>query len=83
MIIPFNELIGGDIIFTKTPEEFEKVVEYFVNHPDERLPYIDRGHNCVLNNHTYFHRVAKIFEELDMPKEAEKCLMSLKSMIRE
>ena len=72
-----------EIIFTKTPEEFEKVVEYFVNHPDERLPYIERGHNCVLNNHTYFHRVAKIFEELDMPKEAEKCLMSLKSMIRE
>ena len=26
---------------------------------------------------------AKIFTELDMPKEAEKCLMFLKSMMRE
>ena len=75
--------VNEEILFAKTPEEFEKIIQYFVNHPDERLPYIERGHQFVLNNHTYFHRVAKIFQELDMPKEAEKCLMFLKSMIRE
>lgn len=72
-----------EMVFAKTPEEFEKLVEYFVNNPDERLPYIERGHRCVLDNHTYFHRVAKIFEELQMPQEAKKCLDFLKSMIRE
>jgi hypothetical protein len=79
-----NDIFTNDeILFAKTPEEFEQLIEYYVNNPEKRTPYVERGYKCVLENHTYFHRVAKIFTELDLPKEAEKCILFLDSMVEE
>tara|TARA_R100001163_G_C5066508_1_gene204976 strand:+ start:2975 stop:4021 length:1047 start_codon:yes stop_codon:yes gene_type:complete len=72
-----------ELVFAKTPEEFEKLVSYYVNNPEERLPYIQRGYESVLRNHTYFHRIADLFNELQMPEQAEKCLEALEKMIEE
>ena len=79
-----NDVFTNDeIIFAKTPEEFEQLIEYYVNNPEETLPYVEKGYTCILDNDTYFHRVSTIFKELDMPKEAEKCLLALKSMVQQ
>ena len=79
-----NDVFTNDeIIFAKTPEEFEQLIEYYVNHPEETLPYVEKGYKCILDKHTYFHRVSTIFKELNMPKEAEKCLLALKSMVQQ
>ena len=72
-----------ELVFAKTPEEFEKLVSYYVNNPEERLPYIQRGYESVLRNHTYFHRIADLFNELQMPEQAKKCLEALEKMIEE
>ena len=63
-----------EIVFAKTPDEFEDKIRYYLRHPEERLPYIKRGHASVLKNHTYFHRVSKIFTELGLSKEASQCM---------
>jgi hypothetical protein len=77
-----NDVFTNDeVLFAKTPEEFEQLIQYYVNHPKEAALYAEKGFNCVLQNHTYFHRIARLFTELDMPKEAEKCLMFVDSMV--
>jgi spore maturation protein CgeB len=65
-------LFGEDecLVLTKTPEEFRERVDYFLANPDDRLGYIERGYNKVMNEHTYFHRVHDIFECLNMPQQA-------------
>ena len=72
-----------EIIFAKTPEEFETLIEYYVNNPDERMKHIEAGYNSVMSKHTYYHRMAKMFEELEMPEEAEKCMETLKNYVGE
>ena len=35
---------------------------------------MEAGYNSVVQNHTYFDRIASILLELDLPSEAEKCI---------
>ena len=72
---------NNEIVFAKTPEEFHSLVEHYVNNPEERLSYIENGYQTVMNNHTYFHRVAKIFQELNMTRHSEDCLNRLSEII--
>ncbi len=73
---------NNEVLFAKTPEEFEGHVIQMLNKPDERLGYIERGHKTVINNHTYFNRIAKIFDELKMPWEA-KSVLDIYSQIKD
>ena len=70
-----------EIIFAKTPEEFETLVKYYVNHPEEREPYIQRGYHCILENHTYFHRIRSLFDKLDLNNEAKVVTETLEGML--
>ena len=72
-----------EVIFAKTPKDFEKLVDYYTRHPEEREGHIEAGFKCVMSKHTYFHRVAKIFSELGMEEESKKCLAKLKEYIGE
>lgn len=69
-------LFGEDecLVLTKTPEEFKERVDYFLTNPDERLGYIDRGYNKVMNEHTYFHRAHDIFMNLGMQRQAQEVM---------
>jgi len=66
-------LFGEDecLVLTKTPEEFRERIDYFLQHPDERLGYIERGYQKVMDEHTYFHRVRDIFTNLGFKKQAQ------------
>ena len=72
---------NDEIIFAKTPEEFETLIKYYAAHPEEREPYIQRGQKCVLEKHTYFHRMATMFHELGLENEAVKTIQVLEGMI--
>jgi spore maturation protein CgeB len=65
---------NDEIVFAKTPEEFHELVDHFVKYPNERIPYIKRGYQTVMNNHTYFHRVSKMLHEFGLEDESERCL---------
>lgn len=69
-------LFGEDecLVLTKTPEEFQERIDYFLANPDDRQGYIDRGYNKVMGEHTYFHRAADMFNNLNWPSHATKMM---------
>jgi hypothetical protein len=50
----------GEMLMAKTSEEFHKLCDHFVKHPDERLPYIEKGYETVMKYHTMSHRTNEI-----------------------
>ena len=65
-----REVFGEDEVPTaNNPTHFRELVEYFVMNPDARLPYIQKAHAKVMESHTYFERVAKMFFNLGLYKE--------------
>ena len=63
----------GEVLYAKSPQDFLDLIDHYIKNPEEREEHIEKGYNCVLNNHTYFHRVSTIFENLDLEKEKMKC----------
>ena len=66
-----------EIIFAKNPKEFKTLIDYYIKNPDKRNRHIEAGYNLVVQNHTYFHRVAKVLSELGMDSEADKCMKTM------
>lgn len=64
------ELFPGGIIYATNPQEFKQYCHFYIRNPSHRLQHINDGYQAVINNHTYFHRAAQFFTELDMPDEA-------------
>jgi hypothetical protein len=75
------DLFGDDLLVVISPFELEEAVQHFKKNPHLRQHYIKRMQERVLIEHTYHHRVATMLNKLDMPDEAEKCILHLKSMI--
>ena len=69
-----HKLFGDNLVLTKTPEEFKQQVDHYLANPVDRAEYILEGHNIVMNNHTYFHRVADIFTNLGFVDHAKHVL---------
>lgn len=61
---------ANELLMAQSPAEFRSMVEHFVRHPDERLPYMRAGQRAVLLDHTYFDRVIQFFDLLGMSREA-------------
>ena len=57
----------------QSPEDFWEKIDHFIKNPDDRLEYINRGYNEVINNHTYFHRIRDIFVKLGLVSHAKQC----------
>ena len=71
-----------EIVFADSPIDFKNKIEHYIKHPEKREPYIANGYTSVVNKHTYFHRVAKMFKELGMKDEENYCLTLYKGMIK-
>ena len=70
-----NDVFTNDeVVFANSPQEFQELVEHFIKYPKERQAYINRGYKTVMQNHTYFHRVSKMFEEFGDTDESIRCL---------
>lgn len=46
-------------------QEFIDLIEYFLKNPEDRFPFIKKTREKILNNHTYFHRMSKLFHALN------------------
>jgi hypothetical protein len=68
-------LFGDDLVFARAPGELEELVRYYIRHPDERLKHMAAGRRRVLLEHTYFDRVADMFEHLGMESDRAKTLL--------
>jgi glycosyltransferase involved in cell wall biosynthesis len=69
-------LFGEDecLVLTKSPEEFRERIEYFIQNPDDRQGYIERGYKAVMDDHTYFHRARDMFQNLGLDQEANELI---------
>ena len=74
---------NNEIVFAKTPKEFKQLIDHYLKNPEKRVEHIQAGYNSVVQHHTYFHRVAKIFSELGMQSEADKCMETMKQFFVE
>jgi hypothetical protein len=72
-----RKIFGDDEVVFTSPSEFKGTLDHFIEHPEERQSYIEKGHANVMENHTYFNRCAKIFDLLDMKKHSNNCLLAL------
>ena len=70
----------GGIVFAKTPNEFKDKIDFFKAHPDQRLNHIQMGYDITMREHTYFHRVAQIFNALKMTSHADHCYETYKKI---
>lgn len=74
----FNE---EELVVADGPEEFHKLVRHYVANPNERLPFIQKAYKAVMKNHTYFDRVAKIFDKLNMPEQVKLAFEAKEKMV--
>lgn len=72
---------NNEIVFAKTPEEFEELVKHFLRFPEERTVYAKNGYKTIIEKHTYFHRVSRIFKKLNMKTESKKCMSFFDDLI--
>ena len=68
---------NNEIVFAKTVKEFKTLVDYYIENPEKRAEHIEAGYNLVAQNHTYFHRVAKVFSKLGMDSESDRCMETM------
>jgi spore maturation protein CgeB len=61
---------NGEIPSCKTPEEFFDAINFYINNEGEKQRCINKGYQRIIGEHTYFHRVMKIFQELNLPEDA-------------
>lgn len=47
---------NDDVPYAETPEKFKELINYFIAHPEERLPYMKRAKERILKEHLYIHR---------------------------
>lgn len=71
-----------ELIMCSHDWEYHERIQEFIRFPDTRLPYINAGRKCVLSKHTYFHRVAQMFTQLNLPDEAAKVLNAYQNWLK-
>jgi spore maturation protein CgeB len=60
--------IGREIIIAKNPQEWFSKIDYYLNHPKERIDIQKRGTERTLKEHTYHNRVEqmiKLYKDLN------------------
>lgn len=60
---------SNEIVFYKNFDELKKAVRHYLRHPEERLPYIQRGLSAVKINHNYFVRTQALLNCIDVNNE--------------
>lgn len=57
----FND---AELVTGSTPEEYYEKVHHFVEHPEQRTPYMAKALRKVYSCHTYHHRLADLLHQL-------------------
>ncbi len=50
----------NEAVLAHDPADYLEKVDYFVRHPDERLPYLQKARKRVVAEHTYHHRLCDL-----------------------
>lgn len=68
---PFSE---SNLLVAKNPGQFGEMVQIFTSRSSLKVrdKMISKGMDVIKNGHTYWHRVAELFEYWQLPSEAER-----------
>ena len=69
-----------ELLMGEDPQAYHELVRHFVAHPEERLPFIQKGREAVLRSHTYHHRVAQFLRAWSLHEEADRALSLLSEL---
>ena len=72
----FDEIINSETLIPqyRNSDDIIRFIELFKENPKLRIEYIQDQKMWVLDGHTYFHRVADIWNLLNEPEQAEESL---------
>ena len=59
-----HQLLGDSVVTYKDQEDLKSKINYYLEHKDERDEIASRGHDIVINNHTFDTRAAHIIEKM-------------------
>ena len=65
--------IFPNIITFNSASDLKNKIDYYLKHDEERKKLAEEQRLYILNNHTYLHRIKKMFEVLKIQEEVEKC----------
>lgn len=68
------ELFPDEMVFSDSVDDFHRQILHYIKNPHETKIYSDKGKEKVWREHTYFHRAAEIFNNLDLTQEARNML---------
>jgi len=53
-----------EVPIAENKEDFKEIIDHFVAHPDDRLPYMEKAKAHIMKEHLYIHRIKKLIEML-------------------
>jgi hypothetical protein len=77
------ELFPDEMVFTDSARDFHQRLQHYVKYPHETKIFAEKGKEKVWGEHTYFHRAAELFRNLDLPNEAKHMLSIIPKARRE
>ena len=54
--------IGTEVVAYRTPEECAELIQYYLEHEDERETIAKAGQQRTLREHTYYHRMQELID---------------------
>lgn len=63
-----------EIVYTDSPNDFIEKVRHYQQHPEERIPYIEKSALTVMKSHTNIHRAARFLKYLGFEAEEKHAI---------
>ena len=72
--VPRLNAIIPDIVMGSDADDYIQKCQYYIQHENERIDLAEKQRQCVLNNHTYHHRISNLLRVLGFKDEAQGML---------
>lgn len=67
-----EEIFEGTVVTYKDCKDLKEKVDYYMEHPKEAEKLAERGHQLVLEKHTFAKRMDKLVQDFPVFKEKQK-----------
>ena len=75
------KMFGDGIVVADSPTDFRDKIDHYLKKPGERMDIALKGYQYVLENHTGFHRISQILQELGLDTIASNILSKYKESV--
>lgn len=72
--VPTLRRLLPDLPMAKNPKEYQELCNHYLHFENERVKLASKINEHVLNNHTYHHRLSRLFREIGFVEESKSML---------